>query len=62
MSKFTKPVIYILIFAVPAAFICALVFYNLALQKELFRQIAANQRLIQVLDFVSRVIFIKEPH
>lgn len=46
--------------AVPAAFICALVFYNLALQKELFRQIAANQRLMQVLDFVSRMIFIKE--
>lgn len=55
-----KIIIYALLLAVPAAFICALVFYNLALQKELLRQIAASQRLMQVLDFVSRVIFIKE--
>lgn len=60
MSKFSKIIVYILFFAVPAAFICALVFYNLALQKELFRQIEANQRLIQIMDFVSRVVFIKE--
>lgn len=61
MSPFFKKIsIYILLFAVPAVFICALVFYNLALQKELFRQIAANQRLIEIMDFISRVIFIKE--